>query len=441
MKKKINGKLYDWFNEGEYIESDDGNCYRFLKPININIKSAKDNYAIYNAKAFDEKRQRVCFLKFVTYENGNKENWLTNNLYRESRFQFYYPYIEHVFEGFSGKNPDGERVYCVSVEYIDGWDLREYREEQEKLLAAGKITETEVEEQIFRNMMQFLYGVNYYMNYAQEAYLHRDLKPENIMITKEGNVVIIDFDYAHISQSENTVNVNLKNWGLALSNGFTDPRTVNNNNNETDKMSDIYSIGRIFFYWLNEKQYFEEEELDRTSLKYYCQDWKVGFGMEDSRFLKKYQGERYQKLRDIMRNMCGNPEKGERYTDVQDCIQDMKLFLLAYCNNSMEEVEKLLKFDEMPILQKRERRNSKQVLYKVFPPGRKKRGIALYENSMHDIVIENRLVMTIYNLDGVVYYIPPLGKGKVVRQRKGEDFEIHSNDVFETKEYKIEFYV
>lgn len=441
MKKIINGKSYDCFAKGEYIVSDDGNQYCFLTDVNINTKSEENNDAIYTAKAFDETRQRNCFLKFAPYDNENQANWLTNNLYRESQFRFYYPYIEHVYEGFSGTNPHGERVYCVSVEFVDGWDIRNYAKEKKRMLDAGEKTETELEEQMFRNMMQFLYGVNYYINYAKEAYLHRDLKPENVMITPKGDVVIIDFDYAHISQSQNTIN--LKNWGLALSNGFTDPRTVNNENNETDKMSDIYSIGRLFFYWLNEKQYFKEEngELDKTSLKYYCKDLKVGFGTEDSRFKEKYQGKKYQKLREIIRKMCADPSKGERYTEIVDCIRDMKLFLLSYCNNSPKEVDRLLQIENMPILQKRESRDNKYVKYKVFPPGKGKRGITLYENAMYDMEIDGQFFMTIYNLDGVVYYIPPFGKNKVVRQREDEDFEIHSNDIFEIKDYKIEFYI
>ena len=60
---------------------------------------------------------------------------------------------------------------------------------------------------------------------------------------------------------------------------------------------------------------------------------------------------------------------------------------------------------------------------------------------MYDMEIDGQFFMTIYNLDGVVYYIPPFGKNKVVRQREDEDFEIHSNDIFEIKDYKIEFYI
>lgn len=434
-----NGVYYEEFKTGEYIKTDLGKRYIFLENTKNRIKGGS---AIYSVKALDEEKGEICFLKFAYYDSDGRTNWIIHNLYRESQFKFNYAYIEHVFEDFSGIDPLGKKIYCVCVEYIEGYDLREFCNIQWRKIKEGTLDETEYERKMFRNMLEFLYGVNYYMSYDSEPYLHRDLKPENLIISKEGKVIIIDFDFAHISQSTNTGIV--KNWELGKTRGYTDPRTVNAG--IYDKMSDIYSIGKIFFFWLNGYDYFKDDELGKGEVEKeeYCKDLSKGFGFDKLRFRKKYMDRRYTKLLEIINNMCTDPATGRRYADIETIIKDMTIFFSEYYKCFGKKYEDVLQVDEMPLLKKRIEQNSKgspMVLYKVLSPKERKHGHVLQEYTMRDIVINNELIMTIYIIAGVVYFIPSLERKKLIREREGEDFEIHSCDIFETDSFKIQFYI
>lgn len=426
------------FKAGDYVISEAGKKYWLLDTANLNFEKR-----LFTCTAFDEQEDKKCFLKFMWYDKKNEAT--IHNLDRESRFKFYYPYIEHVYESFFGKDPEGIPVYGVSVEFIDGVDLREYCAKQQEMLAKGALDKSQFESRLFRQILQFLYGVNYYTSYAKQEYLHRDLKPENIMISNTGDVMIIDFDFAHISRSKNTEQ--LKNWELGVSRGYTDPRSINYPY-ITDKMSDIYSCGRVLFFWMNGYDYFSNEEIGLVSNRSievrnseYCRDLELGFGLETKRFAEKYQTEEYAGIREIIRKMCCDPVRGERYSKVEDIISDMKNFLLKYYGNS-RQYEAALRMKEWPLLQNRDNRKfelAATVAYKIFLPGEESQGHRLLEYSMRNIEIKNKHYMTIYNLNGIIYYIPITGISRLEGERTEEDFVIHSGDIFLADGIRIQF--
>lgn len=419
--------------KGQYITNTEGKKYKLLE--DAVEKKNFDDFQIYIIKGIlDEDKRQKYFLKYF-YKVGEI---VSKNLKRESEFCFHYPYIEHVLDEFDAQDPEKNIIHCVLLEYIEGDNLGKYREQQWERVEKGERKEEEFEREMFQQMMQLLYGVNYYVNCTwKDPFLHRDLNPNNIMITKEGKAVIVDFDNAHISGSKDTIPVG--NCKLGGTKGYLDPYILSEKSSKkTNVQSEIYSIGRIFFYWLNGCSYFKEEELIDW---FYCFDEDLGYGLEISRFKeKKYLENKYSKLIQIIARMCTMPEK--RYKQVKDIINEMRKFFIEYCDNSMKKYVDYIKLNTVPLLQKRLDRdleNAPNVIYQIYPQKEGKKGHLLYSYTMRDILVDNRHVMTIYNLDGKIYYIPYVKKLSCRREEK--DFKIYSEDEFIWENKVIKFWI
>ncbi len=268
------------------------------------------------------------------------------------------------------------RIEGVAVEYIDGCELRGYREMLERDFVSGRISEAQMEEIIFRQILQLLHAIRYYTQFDERMYLHRDIKPGNIMIDRREDVKLVDFDYAHISGSTKTVDVKEIFWNMGFSAGYTSPEVFTG-----DRMgslaTELYSAGRTVFYWLNGRHYYTEEQTRRSS----SAEWgsyvtdealQYGFAANRSRFEKKYLDEKYAGLLRIMEKMCARPEtgmpdpakdkarggaeagksgctedeksavrEGGRYASADEVIRDMERFLLGWCGDSVSRYEEL----------------------------------------------------------------------------------------------------
>lgn len=131
----------------------------------------------------------------------------------------------------------------VIEEFIDGLTVGE-------VLETGLYTDEGVEK-IISSLCKAL-GVLHNNNI-----IHRDIKPENIMITRDGNVKLIDFNIARIKSSHNTEkeychsennnkneNVNYgceRDTNILGTIGFAAPEQFGIS--ETDERTDIYAIG------------------------------------------------------------------------------------------------------------------------------------------------------------------------------------------------------
>lgn len=73
--------------------------------------------------------------------------------------------------------------------------------------------------------------------------IHRDIKPENVVLTPSGRVKLIDFETARQykeGQEEDTFRMGTRGYAAPEQFGF----------GQTDKRTDIYAVGKIFFYLL-----------------------------------------------------------------------------------------------------------------------------------------------------------------------------------------------
>ena len=456
------------YEAGDYIYSEDGETELFRLEEETLYKSKKE---LYIGQAYDLQMERECYLKFTTavrvekiksetcetrkrrdetaWENEWEEARMNlADLKREGEFRFFYPYIEHVYGTFLGKTPDGKDIFGVNIEYIDGEDLPQAKKKLRQEVAAGNISEEEEEQITFRQMMQFLYAMEYYSRYASESYLHRDIKPENIMIQKPavqpsgkcieggGDIKLIDFDFSHISGSKETENLNAALGGTA---GYMSPRV--RRYMQADEIDDIYSAGRTFCFWLNGRPYFTKEEKDDKTGNYLG----MSYSLEEERFTDRYLDPdtrnfkaEYDGLIKIIKRMCCDPGKETPYHTVTEIIEDMQHFLLKYYENDPEAYENCLGDDKILLFQEKRDRNMKKspvVGSKILRPGEVKNAQVLHEYAMRNIKIDGKLVMVLYNIAGSVYYIPMAGTRFLSGLGGGnKEHRIYNKDIFVNRE-------
>lgn len=135
-------------------------------------------------------------------------------------------YIVDVFDHFR----EGAAYYIVQ-EYVDGMSLAD-------LLGRERYLPERVALLVFRDCCRAL-------KYAHDrGVIHRDIKPGNILLSKSGDVKLVDFGIAHVEEEEEST---LTHHGEPLGTPsymapeqFEDSRTV-------DKRADIYSLGVMLY--------------------------------------------------------------------------------------------------------------------------------------------------------------------------------------------------
>lgn len=141
------------------------------------------------------------------------------------------PNVPEIFEIFN----HNDKTILIR-DYIDGHTLYDKIEKEEMLsferakFITLKICET----------------LNTFHNLKPNPIIYRDLKPENIMISKDDEIFLIDFGIARYHKEEVT-----RDTVLAGTKGYTAPEVMAGM--QSDKRSDIYSIGLIFYEMLTGK--------------------------------------------------------------------------------------------------------------------------------------------------------------------------------------------
>lgn len=148
-----------------------------------------------------------------------------------------------------------EGRYFLSMEYIDGYDLRSRKS---KLDIAGKIR---VIEDIARAL-----------HYAGgKGYVHRDIKPENIMFRSgDGSAVLTDFGIAKAVESD----LSVTQTGTALGTPhYMSPEQAKGK--EVDPRSDLYSLGIVFYQLLVGRVPYDGESAVAIGIKHITESLPV----------------------------------------------------------------------------------------------------------------------------------------------------------------------
>ena len=155
-------------------------------------------------------------------------------------------------------HPNIDKVYDVSVseklqyivmDYVDGMTLREYLNER-----GGKLTS--------RETVHFISQILKALDHAhRNGVVHRDIKPQNIMLLDNGQLRMMDFGIARISRAENQLT-----GGKAMGSvHYISPEQAKGE--ETDRKSDIYSVGVMMYEMLSGKLPFDADDVVEVALK------------------------------------------------------------------------------------------------------------------------------------------------------------------------------
>jgi serine/threonine protein kinase len=124
---------------------------------------------------------------------------------------------------------DGQGQYLV-MDFIEGEDLRERIDRQGLLSDADTVI-----------LGSAVCDALSYLHSRQPQVVHRDIKPGNIKITPAGNVILVDFGLAKVTQGSQVTSTGAR----AMTPGYSPPEQYGTA--RTDHRSDIFSLGASLY--------------------------------------------------------------------------------------------------------------------------------------------------------------------------------------------------
>ena len=167
--------------------------------------------------------------------NGRKSDfdYLLDRFVLEARTMAKYnsdPNIVNIFDCILENNT----AYII-MEYLDGQNLEDYTRSKPH----GKLQLDEAIS-IIGNVLDGLDRVH------KKGIVHRDIKPKNIVLTKKGEVKIIDFGAARFYATEEEV---VNNFTKVLTPGFAPPEQYQKDKKQ-GSFTDVYASAATFYYML-----------------------------------------------------------------------------------------------------------------------------------------------------------------------------------------------
>jgi tetratricopeptide (TPR) repeat protein len=145
-------------------------------------------------RAWDGELQRVVALKFLLPRTVQLESGASELLKQEARAiaRLDHPQIVRLFDVSEwNAEPWGPRVPFLVMEYLQGESLA-------VLLRRGRLP--------LARAVEVMEGVAAGLAHAHQRHLvHRDLKPGNVLLTREGEVKLLDFGLAHLVASASSL--------------------------------------------------------------------------------------------------------------------------------------------------------------------------------------------------------------------------------------------
>ncbi len=193
----------------------------------------------------------------------------------------YFPRIRECVLQDSEPSPESDtpqQVLVVIEEYIEGQSI-------DQLVAEQCFDEAEtirIAQEICQALM--------ILHHADPPIIDRDIKAENIMLTKDGQVKLVDFDIARSyeeDKSHDTVALGTRNYAAPEQFGFS----------QTDARTDIYALGVLINYMRTGK--FPEEKLAGGALRPII---KTCMNLDPN--------ERYQQVEDLAQMLAAIPVAG-----------------------------------------------------------------------------------------------------------------------------------
>jgi tetratricopeptide (TPR) repeat protein/predicted Ser/Thr protein kinase len=195
-------------------------------------------------KARDQEVDRLVAVKVIRAELAGNADILTR--FRQELVLARKVTHKNVIRIFDLGRVSGLRY--ITMEYIDGQDLRSYVKKK------GKLTPQECVE-VMQPVCLALEAAH------NEKVVHRDLKPQNIMIDAEDKIYVMDFGIARSVGAEGLT----MTGGYVGTPGYMSPEQVKGD--EVDGRSDIFTMGIILYELLTNKMPYSAETVQRSMYK------------------------------------------------------------------------------------------------------------------------------------------------------------------------------
>ncbi|NMA87445.1 MAG: Stk1 family PASTA domain-containing Ser/Thr kinase [Tissierellia bacterium] len=189
---------------------------------------------------------------------------------------------------------DGNKIYYIVMEYINGKTLKEIIREKGKL----SLEET----------LDFSIQIAEALEHAHKNHIvHRDIKPHNIMITEDGRVKVTDFGIARAATASTVTNTS----NVIGSVHYFSPEQARGG--YTDEKSDIYSLGIVIYEMITGKVPYEGDSPISVALKHIQDDIvppreidnTIPIGLENiiMKCVQKSQSDRYKSASELLRDL------------------------------------------------------------------------------------------------------------------------------------------
>lgn len=261
--------------------------------------------------------KRYVILKRLTLRGGRE---LSERFKREASLMidFRDEHIVQVYDHFK----EGSSYYIV-MEYVDGISLDKLIQERGKLSQGAA--------------MLIFYEICKGLKYAHDkGVIHRDIKPANILISREGEVKLVDFG---IATSEKSEGEGLTQVGTTMGTPcYMSPEQIADSSS-VDKRADIYSAGVVLYEMLTgEKPFpntFDGKTITRISRGIYVNPKKLN--PDIPRVCKRI----------IKKTM--NYKLNRRYSDLQVVLDKLSKYVRKYGNQNKlkDEIKKYLSGSEI----------------------------------------------------------------------------------------------
>jgi len=200
--------------------------------------------------AIDDKKDRTVAIKVLPehfLDDKKKSEYLRRELRLASELD--HPNVVDIFEMIElPRKSDGKLQGFMLMEFIDGVNIKDYVEENQLEVDA-----------IIKLFEQVCAGLNYIHNHRlpdgrYHSIVHRDIKPQNILITRRGEVKIVDFG---LSTEERPFRF-IRSRSRAGTPRYMSPEQIKGE--RVDVRSDIYSLGVCMYELFTGKLPYEGEK-------------------------------------------------------------------------------------------------------------------------------------------------------------------------------------
>lgn len=163
--------------------------------------------------------------------------------------------------------------------------------------------------------------------------IHRDLKPANIMVSKNGNVKLMDFG---IARPLETGIHTITDGNIVGTMQYFSPEQLDNN--DLDSRTDIYALGAILYEMLTGQKAFPVSTLTMLIKKKMLNEYKD---------FDEFEGLTISSLLKEIARKCLNKEKDQRFESSDELIEALKIALPAISKDTADEIT--FKFMSDPI--------------------------------------------------------------------------------------------